>query len=240
MTEKPYVIIFDWDDTLLDAGMALVQSKINAIKETLEDQTTYPFCKEWRCPTMRELRKHAGHRFKEKVIHAVMPQLDADNTDHQAWINDAFDRFKKYYRQTEKHLFPGVTAMLNQLQKNCDLCIATNKSRDLFTEELHETRLEAFFTHIVCGDDLTLEGKFKPHPRMLNMIQSYYPNDTRFVMVGDRDFDIIAARSSNQARYTKTIGISQTQELDDANCQLKSSAEISMALIEKLFVEKAH
>jgi len=234
MTKKTSVVIFDWDDTLFDAGNALAKSQIHAIENILTQTERYPFTQTWQCPNIEHLREHTGHRFKEKVIYAVMPELQANNPDHQAWAEDVFERFKQYYQRLNKTLFPGVKAMLMSLKTSCDLCIATNKSRDIFMEELQQTGLADMFTHIICGDDPAIEGQFKPNPKMINLIQNQYPNATSFVMVGDRDFDMTAATTSEQSQRTKTIGISKTLSLVQADQQLTNAAKISLDLIQRL------
>lgn len=240
MKEKPYVVIFDWDDTLLNSGPALSQSKIQAIADILEHTDQYPFTQGWQCPSLATLQQHAGQRLKEKVIYAVMPRLQADNPDHQTWIDDTFERFKDHYKHLHKSLFPGIEAMLKTLQTSCDLCIATNKSRNIFMQELKMTGLTETFTHIKCGDDSELKGQFKPHPNMLNLIQAHYPIDTHFIMVGDREFDISAAQASNRAALTKTIGICNTLSLPQADLQLPSAALITLEGIQTLIKQNTH
>ena len=50
------------------------------------------------------LFQHAGHRFKEKILPRIMPQVDCENPAHQQWMDDTYLRFKKYYQQAQKAL----------------------------------------------------------------------------------------------------------------------------------------
>ena len=43
------VIIFDWDDTLLDAGQILCAAQHQAITSILQEKEKYPFIQRWQC-----------------------------------------------------------------------------------------------------------------------------------------------------------------------------------------------
>lgn len=238
-TQQQPVIIFDWDDTLLNAGKLLSETQAQAITEILKESVRYPFTETWTAPTQATLRQHAGHRFKEKIIPRIMPQIDTTSPLHQEWIEDAYQRFKFYYQQAAKHLFPGIKTMLAELkQAGHILCIASNKSRDLLEEELEITELLSLFTLIKAGDDPALNGNAKPAPDMINHIQADFRTGTRFVMVGDRPYDIDAARSSTAHIQTLTIGIrTKTSFTLNADIELSSAAEITTEMIHALIQE---
>ena len=168
-----------------------------------------------------------------------MPQIDTTSPLHQEWIEDAYQRFKFYYQQAAKHLFPGIKTMLAELkQAGHILCIASNKSRDLLEEELEITELLSLFTLIKAGDDPALNGNAKPAPDMINHIQADFRTGTRFVMVGDRPYDIDAARSSTAHIQTLTIGIrTKTSFTLNADIELSSAAEITTEMIHALIQE---
>ena len=88
MTQKKAVIIFDWDDTLLDARHILMTTQRQAIASILQEKTLYPFTKNWCVPDNCEFTKHMGHRFKEKVVLAIMPDLDINIINQLESVNN--------------------------------------------------------------------------------------------------------------------------------------------------------
>lgn len=237
MSQKKTVIIFDWDDTLLDAGHILRTSQRQAIASILQDKALYPFTKNWSVPDTSKFIEHTGHRFKEKVVLEVMPELDTAIAEHCEWRDDVFNRFINFYRETEKKLFPDVKEMLISLKNaGYPLCIATNKSYDLLIDEMKKTGVKTLFSHVITGDSPIISAKTKPNPDMINYIQSKFPDHTLFVMVGDREFDITAAQTSNHANNTKTIGITKTSDnpLKNANIRLKCCSKITEQIIEDI------
>ena len=236
------VIIFDWDDTLLDAGQLLSQTQAQAIDDILKEKVLYPFSASWQAPSQEMLFQHAGHRFKEKILPRIMPQVDCENPAHQQWMDDTYLRFKKYYQQAQKKLFPGVVDMLKALkQAGYTLCIASNKSRDLLEDELRATSIEGLFTHVMAGDDSVLNKNVKPAPHMINQIQAEFMPDTLFVMVGDRPYDVQAARASQAKSQTHTIGILTKKSFTlDADIEITEAAHITDQLISTLVHKKTH
>jgi len=238
MNKSHPVIIFDWDDTLLDAGRILTNAKILALKDILKDNQTYPFTSDWPMPDPSLLKQYRGHRFKEKIIPNIMDQFEPNNPDHEKWSEDAYQRFKNYYQKETKTLFPGVKNMLLVLKKSgFIICIASNKSRDLLENEIEQTKVGSLLTYIIAGDDHSINKQFKPHPAMIDQIQERFDKDTLFIMVGDRPFDMQAARASRFANNTRTIGIRTQKDLQlHADIEMDSAAEITLDLIESIFL----
>lgn len=236
MKTAKIVVIFDWDDTLLDAGNILSSTQEHALKDILKDTEKYPFTASWKAPSKQDLYQNAGHRFKEKILPIVMPDYDETNPLHGHWADDVFNRFKQYYLQTSKTLFPGIKDMLTHLkQEGFILAIATNKSKDLLYAELDCSKLYDFFEVIMTGDDPKIDKKVKPHPEMINLIQEKFSPQTQFCMVGDRPFDMQAAKSSIRASQTTRIGIESHKDCElDAHQILSSAAEITSSMIKNL------
>ena len=117
------------------------------------------------------------------------------------------------------------------------LAIATNKSRDLLEIELKDNQVDnSFFSYIICADDEVVEKLYKPHPRMIDTIQKSSPEFVYYVMVGDRDSDIVAAKKSLKASQTKTIAITTTQQAFSAKPDryLKMASRITDNLLKEL------
>lgn len=238
MDKSHPVIIFDWDDTLLDAERILSNAKISALAEILKDNQTYPFTSDWPMPGPSQLKQYTGHRFKEKIIPNIMNQFEPNNPEHAKWSEDVYQRFRRYYQKEIKLLFSGVKDMLVTLKKSgFIICIASNKSRDLLENEIEQTKVGSLLTYIIAGDDHSINKQFKPHPAMIDQIQEKFDKDTLFIMVGDRPFDIQAARASHFANNTRTIGIRTQKDLQlNADIEIDSAAEITLDLIESILL----
>jgi len=230
---KPTVVIFDWDDTLLDIGPQLCQSQHAAII-AYSDPHRFPFLSTWHIPDYAALQQHIGQRFVETILPALFPLLDQQDREQAEWIAAVNCDFRARYKARPKALFPGVASSLQALHEaGFLLAIATNKSRDLFTAEYEAiASLLPPLSHIVCGDDEVVNGNYKPQPDMINWIQEQYPSHTQFVMVGDRISDMTAAQHSN--RPTKTIFVHPDTPLVDASLCLHSVQALSPNTIKQL------
>lgn len=222
------VIIFDWDDTLIDIGKVLCSSQYLACKQILARQNEYPFTSTWSLPSQVQIEQHIGERFLDTIIPSIFPAIDYKIELHYIWAKELYSIFKNVYVEQSKQLFPNVIAMLKHLsEQGFELALATNKSRDLLEAEIISTKTpKSLFAHIVCGDDAIIGKNFKPKPDMLNIIQANYAPGTNFIMVGDRESDIIAANSSNNK--THTILISKSKE------QHKVTADLTLAKVTDL------
>lgn len=220
------VLIFDWDDTLIDIGQALMESQYDACSNML---TKYPFTQNWQAPKMQDLQKHIGQRFKEVIIPSIFPEFNAEK--HQAWQQELTELFWHNYSLKEKKLFPKVPETLNELKKDFTLAIATNKSRHLLQDDFKAVGLNRnIFAQVVCGDDPEVEKRFKPQPDMINIIQRHF-DASHFVMIGDRKFDMLAAQNSNKRNITKTIAIANKNNDFNADLTLQKAADITAKTI---------
>ena len=76
---------------------------------------------------------------------------------------------------------------------------------------------------------------------MINLIQEKFSPQTQFCMVGDRPFDMQAAKSSIRASQTTRIGIESHKNCElDAHQILSSAAEITVSMIENLLQKPKH
>ncbi len=230
------MVIFDWDDTLLDVGSLMIESQLAACSKMLQDDI-YPFTKHWAMPTKQCLLAHIGQRFRETISPKIFPIITG-NTEHSQWLDCLYDCYKDHYRKQPKVLFSGVSSLLNHLiEAGIVLAIATNKSRDLLEDELVCTNIaKGSFSDIICGDDDVVVGKYKPHPQMLNCLMQEHTDVDAFVMVGDRDSDVIAAKNSLCAAATKTIAIktNQSEFSSSPDLILAKASDISYTVLQTL------
>ena len=233
------VLIFDWDDTLINAGPTICDSQFEACKIILAKKEQYPFTKNWLQPKMHQLQECIGMRFYDTIIPRIFPQIDYDNNLHIMWANNLYDTFKAIYKNKPKQLFEGVFEKLLELKKTgYTLTIATNKSRELFLYEMFIIKIpENFFEFIVCGDDPIINGNFKPKPDMINLTQTKFSNAKTFTMIGDSDFDIKAAKKSTSKCYAVAINKKGNIQ-QQADLYLDSVADITESLLENMIRNK--
>lgn len=228
------VLIFDWDDTLIEAGPTICKSQYEAMQILLKHTEEFPFIIAWQLPKMNELKLCIGMRFLDTIIPKTFPLIDYSNPEHLKWANKLYETFKTIYKKQPKELFQNTLNKLLELdQAGYTLTIATNKSRELFVFEMEKTKIpSSLFKFIVCGDDLIINKNFKPKPDMINLIQNKFTTAKNFIMIGDSEFDMQAANSS--ARKCHTIAINEKKLINNANVYLKSVAEITPDLINKI------
>jgi phosphoglycolate phosphatase len=112
---------------------------------------------------------------------------------------------------TETTVEPGIPEALAALHGH-RLAVATSKPRAFAVPILEAMGLLAHF-EVVAGPELTAraEGKTETLGRALQQL-----GPTRAVMVGDRSFDILAARAHGLPSIGVTWGIGTQAELEDA------------------------
>lgn len=236
MVGHKVTVIFDWDDTLLSVGDHMLHCQYKACVDSVNSSDVYSFVKDWNAPSKAQLARYIGHRFKDTIVPKIFTQYDANNLAHAQWVDDLYSSYRRYYRQSKRDLFRGIPAMLASLvDEGFSVAIATNKSRDLLLEELAASDLPVEFSMVVCGDDASITPYFKPHPRMIDAIQGATKQDY-YIMVGDRDSDIIAAQSSEKAACTRTIGVQTNQKTFQVlpDRVVTSAADITPDLIRAL------
>jgi phosphoglycolate phosphatase len=112
---------------------------------------------------------------------------------------------------TETTVAPGIPEALAALHGH-RLAVATSKPRAFAEPLLEAMGLRAHF-EVIAGPELTAraEGKTETLGRALQQL-----GPTRAVMVGDRSFDILAARAHGLPSIGVTWGIGTAEELEDA------------------------
>ena len=174
----PYkMVVFDWDGTILDTTAAIVIS-IQYAAEKLGLPV----------PSTSVCRSVIGLGWRD-AIRIVAPTCPPEE----------FQQFGAFYVERYKpeepkvHLFEGIRALLEDLQKNgVTLAIATGKSRRGLNQVLERTGIGPLFSETATAD----ENPSKPDPAMLERIglaTGFTPEDT--IMVGDTTHDLGMARA---------------------------------------------
>lgn len=188
------LLVFDWDGTLADSELFIVNAMQAAIKQHDLDMRTRD-----------EIRNIIGLGLMEAAA-VLFPELE------QAGHAALADSYRQHYSATARGktaLFPEVKETLVKLQEqDYKLAVATGKSRKGLDNSLHETGIRDFFHITRCAD----ETFSKPHPQMLFDIMEHLfiaPENT--IMIGDSEYDLLMARNANVTPVAVSYG-AQTRE----------------------------
>jgi phosphoglycolate phosphatase len=124
---------------------------------------------------------------------------------------------------TETTVEPGIPEALAALNGH-RLAVATSKPRAFAEPLLEAMGLRAHF-EVIAGPELSARAEDKTQT-LGRALEALRP--TRAVMVGDRSFDILAARAHRLPSIGVTWGIGTRQELEDAGADrlIDSPAEL--------------
>lgn len=133
---------------------------------------------------------------------------------------------------TENALYPGIRELLTTLQeRGTALYLCTSKRDDFTRRILDHFALTPFFVGIVAD-----QGASEMHDKadlLRELIETHSIDRSSSVMVGDREFDILAARSVGLASVAVLYGFGTADELaaaePDVSCE--SVAELTEFLL---------
>jgi phosphoglycolate phosphatase len=176
-------VVFDLDGTLVDTAPDLT----NALNDVLT-RRGLP-----RMP-ISAVRAAVGLGARA-MIEEGLQRLGAAADD----IEPMLEEFLVHYDANiaaESRPFPGAVASLETLKaRGAVLAICTNKRERLARKLLAELRLDAYFQAIAGRDSYSVS---KPHPgHLVATIAAAGGNAARAVMVGDSDFDLLAAKAAS-------------------------------------------
>jgi phosphoglycolate phosphatase len=188
--------IFDLDGTLTDSKPGILGCLTNAL-EAHGVAWTGPL--DWFIgpPADQSLRR-------------LMP--DADDPRRAALLHD----YRLCYDATgwaENSVYPGVRALLQSLEASgWQLFICTSKRDDFTARILEKFDLSRYFIAVYADTAGSLHHTKTALLRRLLEEQSLDPATT--VMVGDRNFDIEAARANGVTSIAVTYGYATSEELE--------------------------
>jgi phosphoglycolate phosphatase len=184
---KYRLVVFDWDGTLIDSAGTIVQCIQDAARDLgLE------------VPAAERARHVIGLGLHDSLAHAV-PSLAVER------YREFADQYRKHFlaRQDSMLLFAGVQDLLEELQKEKTLAIATGKSRRGLDRALDADNLRRFFSASRCAD----ETHPKPHPAMLlELMESLQIDRKNTLMVGDTSHDLEMANAAGVDALAVTYG----------------------------------
>jgi phosphoglycolate phosphatase len=195
VSERFRLLVFDWDGTLIDSALAIVESLQFACRDV-----GLPV------PHERDARHIIGLGLQDAFAH-VLPGCSAED------YSRVRQRFSHYFLQRDSQLalFPGAAdAIADLAQRGFLLGVATGKSRRGLDRALAATGLGTYFDATRCAD----EGFTKPHPGMLTALMDELgvaPEQT--LMIGDTIHDLQMACNARVAGLAVTYGAHPLEQL---------------------------
>jgi len=183
--------IFDFDGTLVDSAPGIV----DVMRQCVDEYTLpHTVLEEWRVligvPLMRQM----------EIVFPDSPE--------EYWLEVA-TRYREIYDAKTIELcplFPGLTKMLDALQKaEIKISIATSKRRPLVEVVLKHHDLMKYFDLLVGAQDVS---NHKPHPESVHITLdrlNVAPDDA--VVIGDSTYDLDMARNAGVDAIGVTTGV---------------------------------
>jgi phosphoglycolate phosphatase len=205
--------IFDLDGTLTDSKPGI----LGCLIKTLDAHRVA-----WTAPldwfigppadqSLRRLMPDAGESQRAALLHDYRLCYDATG-----WANNS--------------VYPGVPAMLESLRASgWQLFVCTSKREDFTARVLEKFGLSTYFLAVYADTVGSLHHSKTALLRRLLEEQSLDPATT--VMVGDRHFDIEAARSNGATSVAVTYGYGTSDELEAARPDYTCDAVENLPLI---------
>lgn len=203
--QKPKLILFDLDGTLVDSVPDLAYS----IDTMLERLGMPPH-------GVEKVKRWVGKGAERLVRHALTG--GADEEPDEPLFQKAFAIFSDLYAQNtccQSRLYPGVREGIDYLlQSGYALGCITNK-RQRFTQPLlRSLGLLSGFSVVVSGDSLA-EKKPSPEP-LLYATQNLGVSAEDSLMVGDSINDVLAARAAGMPVIGVRYGYNYGEDIAEA------------------------
>ena len=202
--QQKELIIFDMDGTLIDSG-DVITNTINFVRNNLG---------------LEEIEKH--------IMLEQLNNPDINSAEYfygtQEFTTQQTELFTEYYNKNcikDIKLYEGIEELLNSLQKDFKLTIATNASRDFAIRMIKHLNIDKYFD-IVIGASCV--AKPKPHPDMvLKTLNDLQIHHHKSILIGDSLKDIRAAQAANVDSILVDWGFSNYENHNDT---IKSSNEL--------------
>lgn len=181
MKKNYNTILFDLDGTLTDPKVGIVNSVKYALKKLGKEESS-----------------------DERITNTIGSPLknifkDLYNLNDED-IKIAINMYREYFStqgMLENEVYPGMKDLLNDLYKaNKKLIVATLKPTVYTVEILKNFKLDEYF-YFISGTDLEAENISKTRVIMKSLEELGDEAEKEIVMIGDRNHDMIGAKSNN-------------------------------------------
>jgi phosphoglycolate phosphatase len=195
---KPFeLLVFDWDGTLMDSEVRIV----NSFQASIAELHLPP-------RTDQQIRFIIGLGLEEAIR-----QLYPNEFNHQ-FASDLVECYRQYFfspTAVATPLFPDAAEVLHELvATGYQLAVATGKSRRGLNEALQQTGLQNLFVTTRCAE----ETFSKPHPLMLQEILAELAVPAHAaLMVGDTDYDLRMATNAGMGAVAVSYGVHEKEHL---------------------------
>ena len=156
------------------------------------------------------------HRYLGPPLYLTFVELTGDEATAESCLRAYRERYAETM-VTETPVFPGIREAVRTLAASVPLVVATSKSRPLAQALLDGLELSSDFRAVV-GPPLEAldESKVETVARALLEIDGRAP----VAMVGDRRFDMVAARAHGLRGIGVRWGIGSEEELREAGAEV--------------------
>ncbi len=190
-------LIFDLDGTLINSLPGIANALNQALKQ-------------------HHLPTHSLEQIKEFIgsgSHALCKL--AANTQDETLINQLDQAFKTHYQQlwnTGTNIYPGITALLEQLANHHQLSILSNKPH-AFTIQIIHSLFPSIPFHTILGQRDGISKK--PDPSGVHEIlnNSSHPDSPTY-LIGDSVVDIATANNAKIKSIAVTWGFEPPSDLE--------------------------
>ena len=193
-------ILFDLDGTLTDPGLGITNSVMHALKkwgiEITDRKSLYRFI---RPPLQDSFMQYYGFSAEDAETSVAY--------------------YREYFRDKglfENEVYPGAEKMLAALKAaGKKLAVATSKPEEFAVRILQHFRLDGYFD-VIAGATMD-SSRSKKADVIAYCLEKLGESDlSRVVMVGDREHDIIGAKTVGVDSIGVLVGYGSREELEQA------------------------
>ncbi len=202
--EDKQLLLFDLDGTLVDS----VPDLAFAGNQMLSALGRNNFAED-------DFRQWIGNGATVMVKRALSGQFDYHQDLSETLLDEALEAFFVSYRQhcsARTRLYPQVLETLGALKaKRYKMALITNKPFEFIAPICQALELNDFFELALGGDSLPTK---KPDPAPLHHVCRHFDIDpTKTLMVGDSQYDILAAHNANMDSIGVSYGYNNNQDI---------------------------
>ena len=190
------VIIFDYDDTLVNSSKALYKIEVRVIKSmSLKVPSEKEYFSLWGLP-------HSS------MIKSMFPNIS---------INEYMKRYSDIYNPDSIKPFKCTLNVVNSLSKKYRLAVLSSKSMYFLKQHLEHTKLYEYMDYVHAEDSSVYK---KPDPRVFDDIIAHFdcqPSDMLYV--GDQLGDFKAASGAGLDFVAVTTGMNSRSQFNSIGCK---------------------